>query len=68
MAAAALVVLLVIAVAVCGCGFRADLPLDALVPRRQRPAHIVLLHGYGSNAEDWVQFVKTITLPAGRRV
>jgi len=27
----------------------------------------VLIHGYGSSAEEWIPFTDTIRLPAGRR-
>lgn len=32
-------------------------PLDAIVRGGDGPPTLVLLHGYGSNAEDWLQFV-----------
>ena len=38
-------------------------PLSALVRGGPGPPNIVLLHGYGSNANDWLQFAATIQLP-----
>ena len=42
-------------------------PLSAIVRSGPGPPNIVLLHGYGSNAEDWLQFVDTIHLPPNGR-
>jgi phospholipase/carboxylesterase len=42
-------------------------PLDAIVRGGAGPPTIVLLHGYGSNADDWLQFVETIRLPPNGR-
>ena len=42
-------------------------PLDAIVRGGAGPPNIVLLHGYGSNANDWLQFVETIRLPPNGR-
>lgn len=42
-------------------------PLDAIVRGGAGPPNIVLLHGYGSNADDWLQFVETIRLPPNGR-
>ena len=42
-------------------------PLAAVVRGGAGPPNIVLLHGYGSNAEDWLQFVETIRLPPNGR-
>ena len=42
-------------------------PLSAMVRGGAGPPNIVLLHGYGSNAEDWLQFVETIRLPPNGR-
>lgn len=38
-------------------------PLSAIVRGGSGPPSLVLLHGYGSNAEDWLQFTETIQLP-----
>ena len=38
-------------------------PLDAIVRGGDGPPTLVLLHGYGSNAEDWLQFVGKIQVP-----
>lgn len=42
-------------------------PLAALVRGGAGPPNFVLLHGYGSNADDWLQFVETIRLPLNGR-
>lgn len=42
-------------------------PLSAIVRGGAGPPNIVMLHGYGSNAEDWLQFVETIRLPVNGR-
>ena len=42
-------------------------PLAALVRGGAGPPNFVLLHGYGSNADDWLQFVATIRLPPNGR-
>lgn len=42
-------------------------PLSALVSGGPGPPNIVLLHGYGSSADDWLQFVDTIQLPPNGR-
>jgi len=42
-------------------------PLAALVRGGAGPPNFVLLHGYGSNADDWLQFVETIRLPPNGR-
>jgi phospholipase/carboxylesterase len=42
-------------------------PLSALVRGGPGPPNVVLLHGYGSNADDWLQFVNTIQLPPNGR-
>jgi phospholipase/carboxylesterase len=43
-------------------------PLSAIVRGGPGPPNIVLLHGYGSNADDWLQFVETIQLPPNGRL
>ena len=43
------------------------LPLTALYRGGSGPPNIVLLHGYGSNSADWLQFVKTIQIPDNAR-
>lgn len=42
-------------------------PLSAITRGGAGPPNLVLLHGYGSNAEDWLQFVDTIKLPPNGR-
>ncbi len=42
-------------------------PLSAIIRGGDGPPSLVLLHGYGSNAEDWLQFVETIQLPPNGR-
>jgi phospholipase/carboxylesterase len=42
-------------------------PLEVLAYGREGPPTFVLLHGYGSKAEDWIPFVDTIRIPAGGR-
>lgn len=43
-------------------------PLFALYRGGPGPPNVVLLHGYGSNSGDWLQFVKTIQLPGNARL
>jgi phospholipase/carboxylesterase len=43
-------------------------PLSAIVRGGAGPPTIVLLHGYGSNADDWLPFAKAIQLPSARLV
>jgi phospholipase/carboxylesterase len=43
-------------------------PLDALVRGGPGPPTIVLLHGYGSRAEDWFQFEKLFAFPPNTRI
>lgn len=43
-------------------------PLDAIVQGGPGPPTIVLLHGYGSRAEDWLQFVGKIQVPNNGRL
>ncbi|MDO8679503.1 MAG: alpha/beta fold hydrolase [Acidobacteriota bacterium] len=40
---------------------------SAIVRGGAGPPNIVLLHGYGSNAEDWLQFSETVNLPPNGR-
>ncbi len=42
-------------------------PLYVLAYGGQGPPTFVLLHGYGSAAEDWIPFVDTIRIPSGGR-
>ena len=39
-------------------------PLSAIVHGGSGPPSLVLLHGYGSHAEDWLQFESKLSLPA----
>ena len=48
-----------------GCNRRT--PLTTLVYGGQGPPTLVLLHGYGSSAEGWEPFTKTIRWPPGGR-
>lgn len=43
-------------------------PLDAIVRGGDGPPTLVLLHGYGSRAEDWLQFVGQIQPPGNARL
>jgi phospholipase/carboxylesterase len=43
-------------------------PLDAFVRGGAGPPTIVLLHGYGSRAEDWFQFEKLFAFPPNTRI
>ena len=43
-------------------------PLSAIVQGGPGPPTLVLLHGYGSRAEDWLQFVGTIQVPHNGRL
>ena len=43
-------------------------PLQAIVHGGSGPPSLVLLHGYGSRAEDWFQFEKTWRLPGDTRL
>ena len=43
-------------------------PLSAITRGGSGPPSLVLLHGYGSNAEDWLQFTATIKLPANQAI
>ena len=42
--------------------------LSAIIRGGDGPPTLVLLHGYGSNAADWLQFEHKIQLPAGARM
>jgi phospholipase/carboxylesterase len=42
-------------------------PLETLVRGGPGPPALVLLHGYGSSAEEWLPFTTTIQLPGGGR-
>ena len=59
----------VIAVAVLSltCACRSTPTLAKLERGGSGPATMVLLHGYGSSAEEWLPFVATIRLPDGGR-
>ena len=41
-------------------------PLNAIVRGGEGPPTLVLLHGYGGTAENWLQFVGTFRPPATR--
>lgn len=43
-------------------------PLGAITRGGAGPPTVVLLHGYGSRAEDWLQFEKTFAFPPDTRV
>ena len=43
-------------------------PLNAIVHGGSGPPSLVLLHGYGSRAEDWLQFESKFSLPANTRL
>jgi phospholipase/carboxylesterase len=43
-------------------------PLGAIVHGGSGPPSIVLLHGYGSRAEDWLQFESKFALPANTQL
>lgn len=43
-------------------------PLDAIVHGGGGPPSVVLLHGYGSRAEDWIQFESRFSLPPHTRL
>lgn len=43
-------------------------PLDAIVQGGSGPPTLVLLHGYGSRAEDWLQFNEHFDLPPNTRI
>lgn len=43
-------------------------PVQAIVHGGSGPPSVVLLHGYGSRAEDWVQFEPKLSLPANTRL
>jgi phospholipase/carboxylesterase len=49
----------------CGCGGRPR--LETIVYGGKGPPTFVLLHGYGSTPEEWMQFTNTISLPKGGR-
>lgn len=43
-------------------------PLQAIVHGGSGPPSIVLLHGYGSRAEDWLQFESKLSLPGNTQL
>lgn len=43
-------------------------PLSAIVRGGDRPPTLVLMHGYGSRAEDWLQFEGRLTIPNNGRL
>lgn len=43
-------------------------PLGAIVHGGDGPPSVVLLHGYGSRAEDWLQFESKLVLPANTQL
>jgi phospholipase/carboxylesterase len=65
LAAAAILVTLGISAAVL-LRFR-EPALEAIITGGEGPPTLVLLHGYGSSAEEWEPFTKTIMLPATGR-
>jgi phospholipase/carboxylesterase len=63
---------LALAIAIAGCGPRTSaISHDAsglrTIEAGTGPLPFVLIHGYGSSAEEWIPFTHTIALPAGRR-
>ena len=44
-----------------------SVPLGAIVHGGSGPPTLVLLHGYGSRAEDWLQFEPKLSLPGNTR-
>lgn len=65
LAAAAILVTLGISAAVL-LRFR-EPALEAIITGGEGPPTLVLLHGYGSSAEEWQPFTRTIVLPAAGR-
>jgi phospholipase/carboxylesterase len=65
LALAAIVVVLGVAAAVL-LRFR-EPRLEAIITGGEGPPTLVLLHGFGSTAEEWEPFTKTIALPAAGR-
>jgi phospholipase/carboxylesterase len=59
--------LAVLAVLASGAACHRRPPLSTLVYGGQGPPTLVLLHGYGSSAEGWEPFTKTIRWPHGGR-
>ena len=43
-------------------------PLQAIVHGGSGPPSVVLLHGYGSRAEDWLQFEPKLLLPGNTQL
>lgn len=63
------IAVLVVVVSACWLWLRVQTaPLSALYRGGSGPPNVVLLHGYGSNSRDWLQFVKTIELPDNARL
>lgn len=62
------VVLIAFAIGVLAWLWIQNAPLDAIVRGGDGPPTLVLLHGYGSNAEDWLQFVGKIQVPNSGRL
>lgn len=66
LAAAAIVFMLAVSA---GVLFRFREPaLDTIVRGGKGPPTVVLLHGFGSTAEDWEPFLKTVTFPTDARL
>jgi phospholipase/carboxylesterase len=61
-------VLIAFAIGALGWLWIQNTPLDAIVRGGDGPPTLVLLHGYGSNAEDWLQFVGRIDVPGNSRL
>ena len=43
-------------------------PLQAIVHGGSGPPSVVFLHGYGSRAEDWLQFEPKLSLPGNTQL
>ena len=56
--------LAIVMVIACGCS---SAPLDTIVRGGAGPPTVVLLHGYGSSAEEWLPFTSVIQVPAAGR-
>ena len=65
----ALAIALVVPIAVAIVWLRTlSSPLSAIVHGGSGPPSLVLLHGYGSNAEDWLQFESKWSLPGNTQL
>ena len=61
-------VVLIAVVAACAWLFLQTAPLGAITRGGPGPPTLVLLHGYGSNAADWLQFEQVIEVPRNGRL